>query len=224
MGSARRVGGAKTPSHGSITLGGWETTSDEVRLGLADLLMVTGEIDRVEALVVDACPIRGIDRRRRMIVGERALITGVPGRGRANAHRSVPTARRRDVVRRGPVCRRRAPQPCPDRDRPARRGGRDRHSERSRPSTRSITTPSPVRSAPVGTVQICRHDLPGAMSTLRRAIAEADLGRDKVRMVHLRSDLASASAMAGDVGSALDAMLAARTIAGRRSGIDGISR
>ena len=64
-----------------------------------------------------------------------------------------------------------------------------------------------------GTVQIHRYALQSAIEALQRAVAEAELGEDRVRLVHLRSDLAMACAMAGDVAQALEAMLTAREVA-----------
>ena len=64
-----------------------------------------------------------------------------------------------------------------------------------------------------GTVQIAMYDLSGATETLGRAVSEAQQGEDRVRLVHLKSDLAAAHAMSDDVASSLDAMFSAREIA-----------
>ena len=64
-----------------------------------------------------------------------------------------------------------------------------------------------------GTALMHRYDLAEAVPTLRHAVTEAEAGEDRVRLVHLRSDLAMARAMAGDVAGALDAMLSAREVA-----------
>ena len=185
--------------------------SEDVRIGLADMLMVRGDLDRVAELVGDPCADPPLDRRRLMLTGERSLITGAGDRAVETLAEALRLARESgsstEAVAAAELLSRALIEV-------------GRLDEAAGVAQRIIDAVDPddhdamARAiGAYGTVQIHRLDLGGAVITLRRAVVEARRGEDRVRLVHLLSDLATACAMAGDAAEALEAMLSARVVA-----------
>ena len=185
--------------------------SEEVRIGLASMLMVQGDLGRVGALVEEPCTDADLDRRRGMLAGERSLIGGASEEAVETLTQVLARTRgagsTTDTVAAAELLSRALVEV----------GRFDEATEVARSAIQGVPADDHDTMARAigafGTVQIHRYALQSAVEALRRAVAEAELGEDRVRLVHLRSDLATACAMAGDVAQALEAMLAAREVA-----------
>lgn len=186
-------------------------TSDEVRIALAELVMVHGDLDQVGTLTADTCGDPTADVRRLIVAGERLLVIGALPDAVATMRRALTAAEAarstaeitataellaRALIEAGEfteaatIARRVAAQIDPD-----------DHDARAR------------TLGAEGVALIFLRDIPGAIDTLRVAVDEATQGRDQVRLVHLHSDLAAACAMTGDVESAFSEMQLARDLA-----------
>ena len=186
-------------------------SSDEVRIILAELLMVSGDFDRVGELVTDPCADAAGDRRRLMLVGERAMILGANEVAVETLTEALSLSSTSGS----------AEEACAAGELLSRALLETGRFEEGAEVARSIVDavdPSDHDAlaraiGAYGTMQIPMNDLVGAIQTLRRAVVEAEQGEDRVRLVHLQSDLATAYAMAGDITSSLEVMFSARRIA-----------
>ncbi len=185
--------------------------SDEVRISLAEMRMVSGDLDRVAELVADPCSDASADRRRLMLTGERAMITGANEVAVETLTQALSVATSSgsaaDACAAGELLSRALLEI----------GRFDEAVDVARGIIHAVDPGDHDTLARAigayGTVLIPMYDLRGAIDTLRRAVEEASQGEDRVRLVHLKSDLASAYAMSGDVASSLDSMLSAREVA-----------
>jgi class 3 adenylate cyclase len=185
--------------------------SDQVRVDLAGLVMVRGDPDRAGDLLQEPCADPSFERRRLLLTGERSMVTG----GGTTAV-EVLTDALAAVRAEGTVAEEVAA--CELLSRALIEVGRlDEGAEIARSSIDRVDPADHDTMARAvgayGTALIHRYDLAEAVPTLARAVAEAEAGEDRVRLVHLRSDLGMARAMSGDVAGALDAMLSAREVA-----------
>ena len=186
-------------------------SSDDVRISLAEMEMVTGDLDRVAGLVVEPCADQMLDVRRSMLLGERSTITGdIEGavevltgtlrRARGTDSEAVAAA---ELLSRALV----------------EVGRFDEAAEVAQMAIEGVDADDHDTMARAigayGTVQIHRFDLEGAVATLERAVDEAEAGVDLIRRIHLQSDLAMACAMSGDIAASLEALFSAREIAQR---------